>query len=283
VGAQNQVLNDQLTRAISAGVCGRAAQLAQLQAETSKAGLGLQAAGQTAQERISRAGLGLQADALQASEDRAQAGLGLQASQAADAQRNQRISQGLQASGMQDVNRRFNQQTALQQQRVQLDRSMAEAGLDRQDVGMASDLVQQRFDQDMATGQFDLSRSRFNLERDLTEAGLEREDIDRVSRIAQQQWQSQMGGAQFAAQEQQRILDSQLQALVTDENIFGQRASQAQQPLSMLLSALSGTNVAPGVLGPMQMPTQRPPAPSGGEVIASLAGQMIPGLPFMRG
>ena len=65
-----------------------------------------------------------------------------------------------------------------------------------------------------------------------------------------------------------------MQNLMASENIAGTRLGQMQQPLSMLLSALSGVNVAPGTAGQLQMPAQRAPAPGLGE----LFGQMLPSM-----
>ena len=61
------------------------------------------------------------------------------------------------------------------------------------------------------------------------------------------------------------------------ENIDANRLQMMQQPLSMLLSAISGTNVAPGTVGPLQMPQQRPPGPGAGELFGGLLGNLISG------
>ena len=65
-------------------------------------------------------------------------------------------------------------------------------------------------------------------------------------------------------------------SLMGTENIDANRLQMMQQPLSMLLSALSGTNVSPGVLGQLQMPRQGPGA---GEMFGSALGGFISNLP----
>ena len=189
-----------------------------------------------------------------------------------DSNRQFQIDAGLRAAGQQDQNAQFNQSTALQQQRLELDRSLGQAGLARQDIGMANDIIGQRFSQDMQSGQFDMERSAMQLQKDLAAAGIAREDIDRVAQIAQQQWQNTMARTGFDSSEQQRIVDAKNTALQLDENTYNQRAQLAMQPQSMMLSALAGTNVAPGVLGPMQMPLQQQPGGGWQGAVGSILG-----------
>jgi hypothetical protein len=63
--------------------------------------------------------------------------------------------------------------------------------------------------------------------------------------------------------------------MLTQENVGQNRMAQTMQPLSMLLSALAGVNVAPGTIGPLQMPMQRPPGPGAGELFGNLLGSLI--------
>ena len=74
---------------------------------------------------------------------------------------------------------------------------------------------------------------------------------------------------------EQRIFDNLMTLLLTPENIRTGRFGMVQQPLSMLLSALSGVNVAPGTIGAAQMPAQRPPGPGAGELFGNLLGGLI--------
>jgi hypothetical protein len=343
-GTQNQMINDELQRAIAAGDYDRANDLAQLQAQMGQMSLTLEGAGAEDARRQMQAELGLREDALFGTEARAnlgmladianqqfgqqlqgsqfeqaqalargaegraqaqtfnqmtdaalqraiargdydqasdiaelqaqqaQVGMGLDAAAQAQDRRMDRL--GVMQQGVaQDYQRELANQAMRQNlQRINLDKSVAEAGLERQDVGMVSDLIDQQFQQDLAAGQFNLSRADQQLRATLAQEGLNDEDIDRASRIAQQQWANNIAQTEFAAQEQQRIFNNQLQALQTDENIYNQRAQLAQQPLGQLLSALAGTNVAQGVLGPLQMPLQQPPGGGFGGALGGMAG-----------
>jgi len=235
-GQFNTMVNDALQRAIATGDYGQATQLAQLQAQQAQAGQQMQAAGMAQDRRMDRLG-------------------GMQQATAQDYQRQQ-----------------ANQAQRAALQRTELDRSVAEAGLQRQDVGIVSDLIDRQFQQNMAEGQFDIQRADQDLRKQLADEGLKDDDIDRASRIAQQQWSNNLAQAQFGSGEQQRIFGDQLNALQTDENIYNQRAQLAQQPLNALLSALGGVNVAPGVLGPMQMPLQTPSGGGWQGALGALAG-----------
>jgi hypothetical protein len=232
----NQMTDAALQRAIARGDYDQASDIAELQAQQAQVGMGLDAAAQAQDRRMDRLGV---------------------------------MQQGV----AQDYQRELANQAMRQDlQRINLDKSVAEAGLERQDVGMVSDLIDQQFQQDLAAGQFNLSRADQQLRATLAQEGLNDEDIDRASRIAQQQWANNIAQTEFAAQEQQRIFNNQLQALQTDENIYNQRAQLAQQPLGQLLSALAGTNVAQGVLGPLQMPLQQPPGGGFGGALGGIAG-----------
>ena len=153
-----------------------------------------------------------------------------------------------------------------------MERSLAESGLARQDVQIASSLIEQRFQQELSSGGFDLQRAEVDLRSDLAEQGMKREDIERVARLAQQHWSNSMASTGFDSSEQQRIENSRLNAVMSDENIYNQRAALAGQPMSQMLSALSGNNVSPGVLGPMQMPLQQQPGGGFGGAMGGLAG-----------
>jgi len=64
-------------------------------------------------------------------------------------------------------------------------------------------------------------------------------------------------------------------ALMGTENIDANRLAMMQNPLSMLLSALSGVNVAPGAIPNLQMPQQGRPGPGAGELFGGLLGNLI--------
>jgi hypothetical protein len=68
----------------------------------------------------------------------------------------------------------------------------------------------------------------------------------------------------------QRIFTNLLKRLMGSENIAAQRQTAVQNPLSMLLSGISGLNVAPPVLSSLQMP-----GPGAGEQFANFAGNLI--------
>ena len=74
-----------------------------------------------------------------------------------------------------------------------------------------------------------------------------------------------------------------LSRLLAGENIAGTRLAQAQSPLSLLLSTLSGTNVAPGAIPGLQMPQQ---GPSTGQQLGGFEGSLIsniaPELPWTK-
>ena len=236
LGATGQATNDALQRAIATGDYQLAGKIQQSQAQQAQAGLGLQAAGQTQGRRMDQFG------ALGDAADR-------------DYARQQ-----------------FNQQGRAQERQASMERSLAESGLARQDVQIASSLIEQRFQQELSSGKFDLQRAEVDLRSDLAEQGMKREDIERVARLAQQQWSNSMASTGFDSSEQQRIENSRLNAVMSDENIYNQRAALAGQPMSQMLSALSGNNVSPGVLGPMQMPLQQQPGGGFGGAMGGLAG-----------
>tara|TARA_R110002110_G_scaffold54103_3_gene155483 strand:- start:586 stop:1722 length:1137 start_codon:yes stop_codon:yes gene_type:complete len=82
-------------------------------------------------------------------------------------------------------------------------------------------------------------------------------------------------GAEASRSQQQ--YENMLGSLMGRENIDANRMQMMQQPLSMLLSAISGTNVSPGTIGPLQMPQQRPQGPGAGELFGGLLGNVISG------
>ena len=124
----------------------------------------------------------------------------------------------------------------------------------------------------MASGAFDMERAAFDLQRDLAQAGMAREDIDRVSRLAQQTWANDMAQAQFPGAEQGRLLESAIAAEGFNESAYANRQQLAQQPLSQMLSALGGVNVAPGTVGPLQMPLQLRPGGGWQGALGSIVG-----------
>jgi hypothetical protein len=127
-----------------------------------------------------------------------------------------------------------------------------------------------------------------------------RADIGLVGNLLSQLYDQQMGGSRFALdkmgalggavgqgeamdvqrrggemERQQTNFTNLLQQMLTQENVGQNRMAQTMQPLSMLLSALAGVNVAPGTIGPLQMPMQRPPGPGAGELFGNLLGSLI--------
>jgi hypothetical protein len=178
---------------------------------------------------------------------------------------------------------------------LQFQQSLQEAGLERGDIERSVGIINQRFSQNMAEGRFDLDAAQVEIQRDLQEAGLQQANAEQFSRLAAQDfanamqtaqfnWMQNAAQAQFRAGQAQQDFANQLQALLAGENIFGQRLGQAQQPLGMLLSALAGTNVAPGVLGPMQLPQQTPGAGEKfGGFLGNLISNTVPATGFIRG
>lgn len=95
----------------------------------------------------------------------------------------------------------------------------------------------------------------------------------RAQALADLQFFQTMGQEQRADLGTSAALQSQdfanaLQRAMAQENIRGMRTQQAQQPLSALLSALSGLNVTPGTVAQLQMPQQD----SGGGFLGALGG-----------
>ena len=88
-----------------------------------------------------------------------------------------------------------------------------------------------------------------------------------------------LGRRGIEAQRAQMQYENMVNSLLQRENIDANRLQMMQQPLSMLLSALSGTNVAPGTIGPLQMPRQGPGA---GEMFGSALGNLVSNLPMMK-
>ena len=79
-------------------------------------------------------------------------------------------------------------------------------------------------------------------------------------------------GAEAGRSQQQ--YENLLGSLMGRENIDINRLQMMQQPLGMLLSALSGTNVAPGTVGQLQLPAQRAPGPGFWESMGNIGGQV---------
>lgn len=88
-----------------------------------------------------------------------------------------------------------------------------------------------------------------------------------------------LGRRGIEAQRAQMQCENMVNSLLQRENIDANRLQMMQQPLSMLLSALSGTNVAPGTIGPLQMPRQ---GPSAGEMFGSALGGLVSNLPPLK-
>jgi hypothetical protein len=182
----------------------------------------------------------------------------------------------------------------MQAANLQFNQSLQEAGLARGDIDRSMEIINQRFGQNMAEGNFDLEVAKTGIQRDLQQAGLQQTNADQVINLAMQSFGQamskagfnaqqqqagfgqEMAGKAFTAEQQQQQYGNELQNLLTGENIFGQRFQQAGQPVSQLLSALTQTNVAPGVLGPMQMP-QRGGGAAGafGSLAGGIAGSFL--------
>jgi len=79
--------------------------------------------------------------------------------------------------------------------------------------------------------------------------------------------QAQTQAEQGIQQMQSQALQDALTRLTGGENIYNTRTQAAQQPLAMLLSALTGQNVAPQTIGQLQMPQA-----SGGGLGGALGG-----------
>lgn len=131
----------------------------------------------------------------------------------------------------------------------------------RADIGLTSDLLTNLFGQQMAGSQFALDRS-----GQLIGATGAAEGMDLARRGAEFQ---RLGAS---AQEDQRAFQNLLQLLGIKETIPQNRFATQMQPLSMLMSALSGTNVAPGVLPNLQV---TPWQPSGMQQFGNLLGGLV--------
>jgi len=170
----------------------------------------------------------------------------------------------------------------------------------RDDASTAANIMNLLFGQDMAGAGFDRDTG-------LKYGGEKRENLELVANILGNLFQQNVAGTELGLDKvgaagqaieqaegmdlqrragaldrkgrqedsQQRIYTNMLQLLMTPENINQMRMGNVQNPLSMLLSALSGVNVAPGTVGQLQMPAQRPPGPGAGELFGSLLGSLI--------
>ena len=74
------------------------------------------------------------------------------------------------------------------------------------------------------------------------------------------------------AQQAQTQFDNMMNSFLQRENVDANRLQMSQQPLAMLLSALSGTNVSPSVLGQLQMPQRGGPGFMG--TLGNIAGNV---------
>jgi len=126
----------------------------------------------------------------------------------------------------------------------------------RADTGVTGDLLSGLFNQQM-------EGSKFALDKVGALAGVTgaAESMD-INRRSMEQSRAQME------------YENLMQNLMTKENISTSRLQTMAQPIAMLLSAITGTNVSPGVLGQLQMPAQRAPGPG----FMEWAGQTIPGM-----
>ena len=146
--------------------------------------------------------------------------------------------------------------------------AMNRFGVGAEQAKMYEGLMENQFNQALNKGQFDLSVAETEIRRDLAAAGLDQQNAAMMAQMAGQAFNENMATTGMTAQQQQQQYTNQLQNLLTGENIFGQRFGQAGQALTPLLSAVAGTNVAPGVLGPMQMPQQN----QGGGFMQAMGG-----------
>lgn len=97
------------------------------------------------------------------------------------------------------------------------------------------------------------------------------ETMDLNRRMAEMQ---RMGAT---AEDLQQAFNNALQLLQVQEQIPAQRMQLTEQPLSMLLSALSGTNVSPNVLTGLQTQSQ----PGWSEYAGSALGGLVSNIPNM--
>jgi len=131
----------------------------------------------------------------------------------------------------------------------------------RADTGMVGDLLSGLFNQQMEGSQFALDR------------------VGALAGVTGQAEQMDLARRSVEAQRSQTMFDDMMQSLMASENIPVQRLQAMSQPLAMLLSAITGTNVSPGVLGPLQMPRQQP---GFGEMLGGALGGAVSNLPLMK-
>tara|TARA_R100000234_G_C4998049_1_gene178919 strand:- start:658 stop:1929 length:1272 start_codon:yes stop_codon:yes gene_type:complete len=127
----------------------------------------------------------------------------------------------------------------------------------RADVGVTADLLDRLYGQRMGGAQFGLQQSGA-----LMGGAGQAESMDLARR------QGQLGRQQLGFQNQQGNV-------MMGEDIAKGRLGMMQQPVGMGLSALSGVNVAPPTVSPVQGPRQ---GPSGWEIAGSIVGGGLPNL-----
>lgn len=231
----------------------------------------------------SRANLGMQAGIAdqyfnQAMQNR---GLGLDQLSLLDQLANNELGRNVTQAGFGNQANLDQAQTRLGMQNAQIQQALAEGQITSDQANTLMNIANSQVGAEQAGRSFDLQTDQQGFQQALAQAGLKREDIDRLAQLAQTQYGMDMSNAGFNASEDQRAYDNYANTMLQNENIYNNRYSQTQQPLTQLLSALSGVNVAPNVLGNLQMPQQ---GPSTGEVAGQFVGSTIANLlpiPFM--
>ncbi len=125
----------------------------------------------------------------------------------------------------------------------------------RADVNVTADLLDRLYGQQMGGAQFGLQQSGA-----LMGGAGQAEGMDLARR------QGQLGRQQLGFQNQQSNL-------TLGEDVAKGRLGMMQEPVGMGLSALSGVNVAPPTVSPVQSPRQ---GPSGWEIAGSIVGGEMP-------
>lgn len=231
----------------------------------------------------SRANLGMQAGIAdqyfnQAMQNR---GLNLEQLSMLDQLANNELSRNVTQAGFGNQANLDQAQTRLAMQNARIQQALAEGQITSDQANTLMNIANSQVNAEQAGRSFDLATDQQGFQQALAEAGLKREDIDRLAQLAQTQYGMDMSNAGFNASENQRGQENYMNTVLQNENIYNNRYNQTQQPLTQLLSALSGVNVAPNALNNLQMPQR---GPSTGEVAGQFLGSTIANLlpiPFM--
>ena len=292
LGAASDVLNTQFGQNLSGKQFGLQAGATQSDIERANLAALLGAKQAEFGQGVTQQQLGMQAGGMQSDIERSNLAALLGAKQAEFGQQLAGQQFGLQAGGMQSDIARANlgalsgiQQAQFGQQMAgkefDASQALARGGESRANAGLLSGLDTQSLQNALAlqsAGQsnimnregMDLARRQAELERMMAQAGVNQNQMGNLANL----FGMQTGEAQ-------RQFGNRSQNLLTEENIQNQRIAAAQNPLSMLLSAIRGVNVAPQTIGQLQLPAQFAPQPSAGQMFGQALGGIASNIPNM--